>query len=122
MYYVQYAHARICSVLKQAGSIRAEVRPDTLAPALSQASEQGLMQKLSDYQEVIVSACKKQAPHLLVNYLKELAQKFHRYYNETQFLVESDELRQARLQLIQSTRQVLANGLTILGVSAPDKM
>ena len=121
VYYVQYAHARICSVLKQAGSIPADVRPDRLA-VLRQASEQDLMQKLSDYQDVIISACKKQAPHLLVNYLKELAQKFHSYYNETQFLVDANELRCARLQLIQSTRQVLTNGLTILGVSAPDRM
>ena len=118
---MQYAHARICSVLKQAGSIPADVRPDRLA-VLRQASEQDLMQKLSDYQDVIISACKKQAPHLLVNYLKELAQKFHSYYNETRFLVDANELRCARLQLIQSTRQVLINGLTILGVSAPDSM
>ena len=122
MYYVQYAHARICSVLKQTDQVPCEVDIPSLDKHLSQESEQGLMQKLADYQEVIISACNKQAPHLLVNYLRELAQKFHGYYNETQFLVDSIELRNARLILIQATQHVLANGLNILGVSAPNKM
>ena len=122
MYYVQYAHARICSVLRQA-----ETTPDTgnlndLEELLTEESEHALMQKLADYPEVIISSCNKQAPHLLVNYLRELAQKFHGYYNETQFLVESAALRNARLLLIMAAQQVLANGLTILGVHAPDKM
>jgi arginyl-tRNA synthetase len=80
------------------------------------------MKKLTDYPELILSACSKQAPHLLVNYLRELAQKFHGYYNETQFLVDSQPLRNARLLLIEANRQVIANGLTILGVKAPEKM
>ena len=80
------------------------------------------MKKLADFPEQISSACNKQAPHLLVNYLRELAQKFHGYYNETQFLVDSYSLRNARLLLIESTRQVIANGLTLLGVNAPKSM
>ena len=122
MYYVQYAHARICSVLRQSNQ---PLNADSLADLenrLSEDSEHALMQKLADYPELISSACKKQAPHLIVNYLRELAQKFHGYYNETQFLVDSQELRHARLLLIQATKHVIANGLTILGVNAPDKM
>jgi arginyl-tRNA synthetase len=122
MYYVQYAHARICSVLRQSEQALDTENLDGLESILSEDSEHTLMQKLSDYPELIASSCKKQAPHLLVNYLRELAQKFHGYYNETQFLVDSQELRNARLLLIESTRHVLANGLTILGVNAPDKM
>ncbi len=85
MYYVQYAHARICSVLRQSNQ---PLNADSLADLenrLSEDSEHALMQKLADYPELISSACKKQAPHLIVNYLRELAQKFHGYYNETQF-------------------------------------
>ncbi len=122
MYYVQYAHARICSVLKQAEDLSNQISEDILNSQLSQESEHLLMQKLHDYQETVMTACSKQSPHILVNYLRELAQKFHGYYNETQFLVDSTELRNARLLLIQSTKQVLANGLSILGVTAPEKM
>ena len=122
MYYVQYAHARICSVLRQSEQALNRESLDDLENLLSQDSEHSLMQKLTDYPELIATSCKKQSPHLVVNYLRELAQKFHGYYNETQFLVDSQELRIARLLLIESTRQVLANGLTILGVNAPDKM
>lgn len=122
VYYVQYAHARICSVLKQANELSEDISDELLNTHLNQESEHLLMQKLHDYQETIISACQKQSPHILVNYLRELAQKFHGYYNETQFLVDSEELRISRLLLITSTKQVLANGLSILGVNAPDKM
>lgn len=122
MYYVQYAHARICSVLKQAEQKIDASNIESITNLLEQEGEGVLIQKLADYQEVISSACNRQAPHLLVNYLRELAQKFHGYYNETQFLVDSLKLRNARLLLIQSTKQVLANGLSILGVNAPEKM
>lgn len=122
MYYVQYAHARICSVQRQADQEINTDDLDTLGELLNTKNELELMKKLADYPEQISSACSKQAPHLLVNYLRELAQKFHGYYNETQFLVDSSPLRNARLLLIESTRQVLANGLTLLGVNAPEKM
>ena len=122
MYYVQYAHARICSVLKQADHPLNIDDINSLDELLNTDNEHELMKKLADYPEQILSACNKQAPHLLVNYLRELAQKFHGYYNETQFLVDSDALRNARLLLIESTRQVIANGLTLLGVNAPESM
>lgn len=122
MYYVQYAHARICSVLRQSEQPLDTENLQSLSSLLNGENEHTLMQKLSDYPELIATSCKKQAPHLLVNYLRELAQKFHGYYNETQFLVDSQELRNARLVLIESTKCVLANGLTILGVNAPEKM
>ena len=89
---------------------------------LSEENEKQLLQKIADYPEVVRSACSKQAPHILVQYLRELAQRFHNYYNATQFLVESKELRQARLQLILAIQHVLVNGLDLVGVSAPEKM
>ena len=122
VYYVQYAHARICSVLKQdTGQVNMEIS-ESLADLLTQDNETTLMQKLAEYEEIIISACNKQSPHIIVNYLRELAQKFHSYYNETQFLVESEDLKHARLQLVLSVKQVIVNGLTLLGVSAPEKM
>ena len=121
VYYVQYAHARICSVLRQVEKLDACKRLE-LVELLTEESENNLLEKIDEYTEIIMKACSKQSPHLLVQYLRELAQKFHAYYNATQILVESTELKNARLLLIICIRQVLANGLTILGVSAPQKM
>ena len=122
VYYVQYAHARICSVLRQ-GEISDDIKiSGSLAELLTLDNEVTLMQKLAEYEDIIISSCSKQSPHIIVNYLRELAQKFHSYYNETQFLVDSEELKNARLQLVLSVKQVVVNGLTLLGVSAPEKM
>ena len=121
VYYVQYAHARICSVLRQVED-PGEFKHTKYAKLLTQDSEGSLLQKIGDYPEIIINACDKQSPHLLVQYLRELAQKFHAYYNATQILVDSAELRNARLLLVSCIRQVFANGLTILGVTAPEKM
>ena len=122
VFYVQYAHARICSVLKQA-HIDQRIEPnESLIEHLQASSESQLMQKLADYEDMIITCCKKQSPHLLTNYLRELAQKFHGYYNETPFIVDSTQVTEARCCLIQCVRQVLLNGLTILGVEAPEKM
>ncbi|HJP69041.1 MAG TPA: arginine--tRNA ligase [Sphingomicrobium sp.] len=121
VYYIQYAHARVCSVLEQWGGNPAELVNADLS-ALVEAQELLIMQKLLDYPEQIEGAARELAPHLLAFYLKELAGEFHSYYNSTRLLVEDIRLLSARLALIAAIRQVLRNGLEILGVSAPNKM
>jgi len=121
VYYVQYAHARICSVLEQWGE-DASVLATADMSALTSAAEQSLLQKLIDYPELVESAAKELSPHLIAFYLRELAGEFHSYYNATRFLVPEVPLRLARLGLVAALRQVLSNGLKLLGVSAPDKM
>lgn len=121
VYYIQYAHARICSVLHQWGGDIARLQQAELSP-LTSAAETGLMQMLSQYPELVASACQALAPHMVANYLKELASALHSYYNDTKFLVEDADVKQARLSLITATRTVLRNGLGLLGVSAPEKM
>ena len=121
VYYVQYAHARVCSVLEQWGE-----DPAPLATAdtslLTSPAELALLQRLIDYPETLDAAAKELSPHLIAFYLRELAAEFHSYYNATRFLVPEVPLRLARLALVAAIRQVLVNGLTLLGVSAPDKM
>jgi len=135
VYYVQYAHARICSVLEQlkaqfAGQDGALVgRLDNtglpeetdLAP-LTGARELALLQRLGEYAEVLENAAVELAPHQIVFYLRELAGEFHSYYNAERILVAETPLRRARLLLILAVRQVLRNGLSLLGVSQPEKM
>jgi len=121
VYYVQYAHARVCSVLEQWGEDPAPlVTADT--SLLTSPAELALLQRLIDYPETLDAAAKELSPHLIAFYLRELAAEFHSYYNATRFLVPEVPLRLARLALIAAIRQVLVNGLTLLGVSAPDKM
>ena len=127
VYYVQYAHARICSVFLQA-SEKGYAVPDTasalntdLSP-LATAREQTLLNRLAAYPDVLADAAEELAPHQLAYYLKELAADFHGYYNAERVLVDEDALRNARLALLLATRQVLKNGLALLGVSAPEKM
>lgn len=121
VYYIQYAHARVCSVLDQWGEDTATLA-DTDTSVLDSPAERSLLQKLIDYPDVIDAAAQERAPHLVAFYLKELAGEFHSYYNATRFLVPEIPLRLARLALIMAVRQVLANGLGLLGVSAPEKM
>jgi arginyl-tRNA synthetase len=127
VYYVQYAHARICSVLAQAAD-KGHAVPDEAAALksdlmpLASAREQGLMNRLAEYPEVLAVAANDLAPHQLANYLKELAADFHGYYNAERVLVDEAATRAARLALLLATRQVLRNGLALLGVSAPEKM
>jgi arginyl-tRNA synthetase len=121
VYYIQYAHARICSVLNQWGGDSSSLATADLSP-LSSAAETALMQALSQYPEVVSTACQALAPHMVANYLKELASALHSYYNDTKFLVDDAQIKQARLALITATRSVLRNGLHLLGVSAPEKM
>ncbi len=121
VYYIQYAHARICSVLAQWGGDTASLQTVDLSP-LNSASETTLMQKLSEYPEVVSNACIELSPHSIATYLKELASDLHSYYNDTKFLVDDVTIKHARMALIAATQQVLLNGLTLLGVSAPHKM
>ncbi|MEP7370741.1 MAG: DALR anticodon-binding domain-containing protein, partial [Nitrosospira sp.] len=121
VYYVQYAHARICSVLEQWGEDGEMLVAADMTP-LGSPAELSLLQKLIDYPETVEAAAKELSPHLIAFYLRELAGEFHSYYNATRFLVPEVPLRFARLGLIAAIRQVLVNGLELLGVSAPEKM
>jgi arginyl-tRNA synthetase len=125
VYYIQYAHARVCSVLRQLEEkdLHRDVqRGSDHLHLLHEEHEQKLMVSLSRYPEVIEAAALNHEPHLIAHYLRELAYEFHTYYNSHQFLVETDALRDARLNLILATRQVIRNGLALLGVSAPESM
>lgn len=121
VYYVQYAHARICSVLEQWGEDGEMLVAADMTP-LGSPAELSLLQKLIDYPETVEAAAKELSPHLIAFYLRELAGEFHSYYNATRFLVPEVPLRFARLGLIAAIRQVLVNGFELLGVSAPEKM
>lgn len=121
VYYIQYAHARICSVIAQWTGNYHDLQSVDLSP-LKSVAETALMQALSQFPEVVSHACELLAPHMVANYLKELASALHSYYNDTKFLVDDDRLKLARLALIHATRIVLSNGLLLLGVSAPEKM
>lgn len=121
VYYIQYAHARVCSVLEQWGGDAAALVNADLAP-LVEEQELQLLQKLLDYPEQIESAARDLAPHQIAFYLKEVAAVFHSYYNSTRLLVDDAKQRDARLALACAVRQVLRNGLAILGVGAPEKM
>jgi arginyl-tRNA synthetase len=125
VYYVQYAYARVCSVLRQAADKGLAVEPSagvTNLERLTESHEQALLRSLTRYPEVIESAAFKAEPHQLTHYLRDLANEFHTYYNAHQFLVEDAVVRDARLKLILAVRQVLRNGLGLLGVSAPESM
>jgi arginyl-tRNA synthetase len=121
VYYIQYAHARICSVLNQWGGDVSNLKAVNLTP-LSEPNEAMLMQRLSEYPEIVNDAATDLAPHTIANYLKECASDLHSYYNDTKFLVDDESTKLARLALIAATQQVLKNGLHLLGVSAPEKM
>ena len=121
VYYIQYAHARICSVLQQWGGDLAALRQADVS-VLESEYERTLLQRLIDYPQVIASAAEDLAPHLIAFYLKELASDIHSYNNASRFLVEDEGVKQARLALIAALAQVMRNGLALLGVSAPEKM
>lgn len=125
VYYIQYAHARICSVLRKLAEQNTSWnRESGLAnlDLLSLEHERDLASKLSKYPEVLNNAAINLEPHALTHYLKELAADFHTYYNAHKMLVEDENLRDARITLGMAVRQVLANGLNLLGVSAPEEM
>jgi arginyl-tRNA synthetase len=121
VYYVQYAHARVCSVYEQWGGDAAAVAAAPL-DALTSEPELRLLERLMEYPEIVQNAARELAPHLVAFYLRELAADFHSYYNGSRFLVDDDAVKHARLALAGAVRQVLRNGLALLGVTAPEKM
>jgi arginyl-tRNA synthetase len=121
VYYIQYAHARISSVLSQWGGAKNLLNSVNLSP-LNTPHETAILQRLSTYPETVENATIELAPHIIANYLKDLASDLHSYYNEYKFLIDDEVVKLARLSLISATQQVLRNGLNLLGVSAPEKM
>lgn len=125
VYYIQYAHARICSVLTQACTDADTVfvsAKDVAIDMLSAPREQALLNRLSIFPDVIADAAQELSPHLMAFYLRDLAADFHAFYNSERVLVEDGDLRAARLLLLASTARVLQSGLDLLGVSAPSRM
>ena len=121
VYYVQYAHARVCSVLAQWGGDAARLQSVALTP-LALERELALAQRIAEFPDIARVAAQELAPHSIAFYLRELAGEFHGYYNAERILVEDEPLREARLALGAAVRQTLANGLSLLGVRAPEKM
>ncbi|MBV8909982.1 MAG: arginine--tRNA ligase, partial [Gammaproteobacteria bacterium] len=126
VYYIQYAHARVASVMKQLAArglaFEREIGLAAAAASLGGQHELAALQALSRYPEIIEQSAVNRAPHTLVHYLRELANVFHTYYNAETFIVEDPRLRNARLALVLGVQQVVRNGLTLLGVSAPQSM
>ncbi|WP_267225777.1 arginine--tRNA ligase [Dyella silvae] len=126
VYYIQYAHARVCRVLEELAE-RGLPAVDTQASVnqlarLDTEHEQALFTELSRYPEVVEAAAANLEPHLIAQYLRELAGALHSYYHEHKWIVDDAELRNARITLVLATRQVIRNGLDLLGLSAPEKM
>jgi arginyl-tRNA synthetase len=121
VYYIQYAHARIAGVLKQwGGDVDQLIKVNV--DNLKSSQELMLIKRLSEFPEIVLHASVELAPHTIANYLKDCAADLHSYYNDTKFLVESEDEKLARLSLIRATQVVLKNGLDLLGVNAPEKM
>ena len=125
VFYIQYAHARICSVfrnLEQMDLFHNEAIGEVALNLLTEDHELALMRTISRFPETIESAARIRSPHLMAHYLHALATDLHSYYNAHQFLVDEENLRNARLNLIMATCIILENGLALLGVSAPEEM
>ena len=125
VYYVQYAHARVCSVFRQLqekGHTHERELGERNVARLGEPHEKALIRRVTYYPELLEAAARALEPHQLAHYLRDLAGDFHTYYNAHKFIVDDVGLRNARLNLVAATRQVLENGLKLLGVSAPEKM
>ena len=121
LYYIQYAHARICSVLKKSNTINKNIVESDLS-LLDREKEVEIQKTLKQYPSVIERAAKSSEPHLICYYLKDLAGLFHSYYNSEKFIVEDEKLMNSRLFLLNGVKQVLLNGLLVLGINAPEEM
>ena len=121
VYYIQYAHARICSMLVTAGLSPLELHA-ALPELLTAPSELALMQRLAEFPALVTEAAAELSPHLVAFWLRDCASDFHAWYNAERVLVDDIALKHARLRLADATRQVIANGLELLGVSAPERM
>ena len=123
VYYVQYAHARICSIFRQLKKEKNSFSYDKENLInLREEEELNIINKLSSYPDVILSATEKYEPHLITNYVRELAQEVHAYYNKHQILVENNDLRNARLSLMEAAKYVFQNSAKIIGIEMPEKM
>jgi arginyl-tRNA synthetase len=125
VYYIQYAHARACSVQRKLAEQNLQWSVDNACNHLQllvEDSEKAILRRLDRYPELVLQACEKSEPHSIANYLRELAGEFHAWYNAHKMIVDDADLRDARLALAEATRLVLANGLDLLGVSAPESM
>jgi len=125
VYYIQYAHARICSVLRQMEDKGIKWEQENAVKSLSLLNEEhetDLLSSLSKYPEMLLSAAKKREPHLIAHYCRDLAHQMHAYYNQHHFIVDDQNLRDSRIALILAVQQVIKNALTLLGVSAPTEM
>jgi arginyl-tRNA synthetase len=121
VYYIQYAHARICAVLNQA-NIKPEDLQNFDEALLTSTHEHQLIKRLSEFPEIISLSASETSPHYIATFLKDLASDFHSYYNANKFLSDNKALQNARLALIGATKIVIKNGLQLLGISAPEKM
>ena len=121
LYYIQYAHARICSVLKKSNTVNKDLVDSDLS-LLDLEKEVEIQKILKQYPSVIERAAKSSEPHLICYYLKDLAGLFHSYYNSEKFIVEDEKLMNSRLFLLNGIKQVLLNGLLVLGINAPEEM
>ena len=121
VYYIQYAHARCSSILSKSDQTFAKVTDIDLS-GLTQTSEFDLMRALADFPPLIEAASKELSPHTVAFYLKDLAGLLHSYYNSTQILSGDERLVQSRLLLLMAIKQVIKNGLALIGVNAPERM